>query len=229
MDAHVTIAELNTENPLTAWVKTAFQRALAGESKLDPKVLSIKGMSGRTYRAFINTLIGSLPNPRYLEIGVWAGSTLCSAIDGNAVTALAIDNWSEFGGPAQMFFTNLAQFKHVRSRVSFLECDFRAVNYNTIGRFNVYLFDGPHSAQDQRDGVVLAQPALDDQFVLIVDDWNWQQVREGTMAAIRDAGLVTDYKIEVRTTLDNAHPAVSGELSDWHNGYFIAVISKTRQ
>ena len=35
-------------------------------------------------------------NPKYLEIGSWAGSTVCSAIYGNKVKALCIDNWLKF-------------------------------------------------------------------------------------------------------------------------------------
>ena len=229
MEAHVTTVDLGAEATLVTAVRTAFQQALAGEGKLDEAVLSLNGMSGRKYRLFINNLIGFLSDARYLEVGVWAGSTLCSAIDKNAVVALAIDNWSQFGGPAATFFTNLAKFKHVNARVSFLERDFRAVDYGSIGRFNVYLFDGPHSAEDQCDGVMLAQPALDDQFVLIVDDWNWPQVRSGTMMAIRNAALTIDLQVEVRTTLDGSHAPVQGQNGDWHNCYFVAVMSKAKQ
>src|SRR4051812_15784525 len=98
-------------------------------------------MSGRKYRTFINNLIGALPDARYLEIGVWMGSTLCSAIYMNKVRALAIDNWSQFGGPAARFFSNLATYKGDAS-VSFLDTDFRAIDFSTVGKFNVYLFDG---------------------------------------------------------------------------------------
>ena len=88
----------------------------------------MEGLSGRRYRAFINNLIGALPGPRYLEIGTWARSTLCSAIFGNKVEAVAIDNWSLFGRPFGRFFANLAAFKG-SANVSFLERDFRQINY----------------------------------------------------------------------------------------------------
>jgi Methyltransferase domain len=193
MDAHITFGEKIAESHLVQSVVRAFDQAMVGDGKLSPEALSLNGMSGRKYRLFINDLIGALPDARYLEVGVWKGSTLCSAIDQNPVSALAIDNWSQFGGPAQDFLTNLARFKHGACRVSFLENDFRRVDFASIGSFNVYLFDGPHSAANQEAGIVLAQPALDNQFVLIVDDWNWIQVREGTMSGIRKAGLSIDY------------------------------------
>jgi hypothetical protein len=164
-----------------------------------------------------------------LEVGSWAGSTLCSAIYGNDVDAVAIDDWSQFGGPAEHFLRHLSLFKGA-ARVSFLEKDFRAIDYANLGAcfggFNLYLFDGPHSFDDQYDGVVVAQPALEQVYVQIIDDWNWAHVRNGTMKAISDLGLGIELMCEIRTTLDNTHPLSQGAESDWHNGYFIAVLSR---
>jgi hypothetical protein len=226
MDGFVTTLAQTTSNPLVVKVADALQRAIANDGKLPPEVLGVQGMSGRKYRLFINNLIGSIEDARYLEVGVWMGSTLCSAIHGNKVRAVAIDNWSQFGGPVSQFLMNLSRFKTADARVSFLESDFRAVDFGSLGRFNVYLFDGPHQLQDQRDGISFALPALDDHCVLIVDDWNWEQVRQGTTLAIREAGLTVDYMAEIRTTLDNTHAPVAGPESDWHNGYFVAAVSK---
>jgi hypothetical protein len=226
MSEAITMLDQTTSNPLAAKVKTALLRAIAGDSALPEGVLAMLGMSGRKYRMFINNLIGSLDGARYLEVGVLTGSTLCSAIHGNKVRALAMDNWSQFTGPVAQFFSNLSQFKTPEAQLSFMETDFRAVDYTSIGRFNVYLFDGPHELEDQLDGLVGAQPALDQHHVLIIDDWNWPQVRKGTTEAVKQAGLTIDHLIEIRTTLDNTHAPVHGPGSDWHNGYFIAAVTK---
>jgi hypothetical protein len=215
---------------LVASVRLALDRAVAGSCKLSPDVLGMEGLSGRRYRAFINNLIGSLPAPRYLEIGSWAGSTLCSALFGNKVEAVAIDNWSQFGGPYSRFFTNLAAFKG-DAHVSFVERDFRKINYASLGDvfglFNVYLFDGPHEYQDQYDGLRYVQPAVDRCYVQIVDDWNWPAVRNGTSRAVEDLGLRTEFRVEIRTTLNDEHaPPPVAEKSDWHNGYCISVLSQ---
>ena len=215
---------------LVASVRLALDQAMAGTSRLPPEVLGMEGLSGRQYRAFINNLIGALPRPRYLEIGSWAGSTLCSALFGNEVEAVAIDNWSQFGGPFSRFFTNLAAFKGSAS-VSFVERDFRKINYASLGDvfglFNVYLFDGPHEYQDQYDGLRYVQPAVDRCYVQVVDDWNWPAVRAGTAKAVEDLGLRTEFRVEIRTTLNDDHVAPPwGEHSDWHNGYCISVLSR---
>lgn len=197
--------------------------------KLPADLLSIPGMSGRRYRAFINALVARAPNPRYLEVGAWAGSTLCAAVHNNKCTATVIDNWSEFGGPVSQCFIN-ASIYMTKSRISILNMDFRVAPFAGIGSYNIYLFDGPHSQQDHFDGLALALPALDDEFVFIVDDWNWEAVRAGTREAMDALGLKMLAAIEIETTVDGQSPNVAGfasdHASDWHNGYFMAVLRK---
>ena len=230
----VNFVEMTTHEPgrartapfLIERVRSAMQRAMMDQSSVNPAVLGIHGMSGKRYRRFINNLVGSLPDARYLEVGSWAGSTLCSAINGNDVRATAIDNWSLFGGPKEAFMANLQTFRTPRAYVNFIENDFRQVDYAQLGPFNVYLFDGPHEKQDQYDGLSMALPALDPTFVLIVDDWNWQAVREGTAEAIAACGLSEHFRLELRTTSADSDPIIGGENGDWHNGYYIGVLEK---
>jgi hypothetical protein len=222
----ITIAGENPQHPLALLVKNAYEQAQDGRGKLDQRLLAFRGASGRRYRLFINTLIGSLDDARYMEIGSYTGSTLCATIAGNKVAALVIDNWSLFGGPVKDFMHNVATYRTPAARVSVLETDFRQVDYRHIGKFNVYMFDGPHTERDHYDAVNLALPALDDSFVLVVDDWDWGQVRSGTLWAIHDNGLKIDLSIDIRTTMDGTSPPVGAERSDWHNGYLLAVISR---
>ena len=222
----ITSIAVSPINGLAAEVQSAFERALADEGKASSEVLSMRGMSGKRYRRFINNLMEVIPGPRYLEIGVWQGSTLCSAMFANEITATCVDNWSEFKGPFDKFLANLAKFKG-KSRVTFIEQDYRELDFHHLGLFNVFLFDGPHTYEDQFGALMMADPALEPCFVLIVDDWNWEPARRGTMDAIRKREYRIDYAIEVRTSRDNSQPELRGENSDWHNGYFIAALRKT--
>ena len=129
------------ETELSLHVKHAFDLMTAGTGKLPEELLKLHGMSGKKYRIFVNNLVECVPNARYLEVGSWAGSTLCSAIYGNTVKATAIDNWSEFGGPSNKFFSNLGQFISSSNSVSVITSDFRKVSYQSIGTHNIYLFD----------------------------------------------------------------------------------------
>jgi hypothetical protein len=213
------------EHPLSQLVKKAIESSVQIQN-LPAHITLIDGMSGAIYREFINTLVHSMSDARYLEIGSWAGSTACAAIYNNNITLTCIDNWSEFGGPKEVFFTNINKISNKHTQFSFIESDFREVDYASIGLYNIYLFDGPHKYEDQKDGVYLASPALEDNYILIVDDYNWEEVRKGTQDGIANLGYTILDSIEIRTTEDGSHPILSGKHSNWHNGYYIAVISK---
>jgi hypothetical protein len=211
---------------LAALLENAFKKALALESRLTPEILSMPGMSGRHYRRLINNLVGSMPDPRYLEIGSWTGSTACAAMYGNQARITCIDNWSQFGGPRETFFHNINTFRNERTQFDFIEADFREIDYGALGKYNIYLFDGPHGYQDQFDGTIAALAALDSEYVFIVDDWNWSEPRDGSLSALRSRGLDPVYSIEIRTTQDGTHPPIQMQNSDWHNGYYMAVIRR---
>jgi len=182
----------DSASPLHQLVTKAFIRALANDSKLPQAIRNINGMSGQTYRSFINNLVESCPDARYLEIGSWQGSTAAAALYGNAAKCLCIDNWSQWGGSTEAFFANIAGVRSDKIDFKFIEQDFRNIEYGLIGRFNIYMFDGPHLEIDHYDGIVLAQPALDKSHILIVDDWNWTSVRNGTLRALVDTKCCID-------------------------------------
>ena len=210
-------------------IASSMRNAMAIKHKLPRHIVEMQGMSGKKYRYFINNLISLINNPSYLEIGSWAGSTACSAIYGNKINVLCIDNWSEFGGPKEQFLKNISELKNQNLCFKFIESDFRLVNFIDLEKFNVYLFDGPHSEQDQYDGIKIALPALQNDFIIIVDDWNWDRVRKGTFRALRDTKIAISSFVDIRTSQDNTTPEIKFERSEWHNGYFIAACQKSNQ
>jgi hypothetical protein len=228
---YLSIVDLDPADRYVRLVKSALTDAMRTDIDRSQGIYTIEGMSGARYRHFINALVRSFGLPGYLEVGSWMGSTLCAAIHGNTVRALAIDNWSQFGGPKDAFLENVARFRTPGATVSFLEGDFRDVAFDDLAvhlpPFDIYLFDGPHEEMDQYDGLIRALPVLADAFVFICDDWNWAQVRSGTHRAIIEAGLELVYVAEIRTSLDNSHGELRFKESDWHNGYFIAVLRKS--
>ena len=227
-------------NSYSKILRIAFFQSLAINTKIPDWIKFMSGMSGKKYRYFINNLISLIDDPRYLEIGCWAGSTACSALYGNEVKALCIDNWSEFvdpktinpslnvKNPKKEFEINTKKVISEKINFKFIESDFRKINYNEVGKFNIYVFDGPHEMKDHYDGITIVQPSLDDVFILIVDDWNISKVRQGTLNAISDLSIKIISKIEIMTTQNNVVPKLlQCQFSDWHNGYLIAVCEKT--
>tara|TARA_B110000438_G_C15772380_1_gene632502 strand:+ start:148 stop:903 length:756 start_codon:yes stop_codon:yes gene_type:complete len=227
------------QDPYSKNLEKSLLLALAINTKIPDEIRFMSGMSGRKYRYLINNLVSFIKDPKYLEIGVWAGSTVCSALYGNKIKALCIDNWLKFDtedyvkktyntkDQKKEFEINTNKIIDEKIDFKFIESDFRKVDYNKIGKFNIYCYDALHAQQDQYDGVAIAQPALEKNFILIIDDWNWEEVRLGTMNAINDLKIRIISKIEIRTTQNNSMPKLLvGQYSDWHNGYFIAVCEK---
>ena len=191
------------------------------DSKINEEIIKLEGMTGTKTRHFYNNLLSSINDPVYLEIGTWKGSSLCSAMYKNKATVICIDNWSEFSGPKQEFLDNFEKYKG-ENNASFIEQDCFKVDINTLPKCNVYLYDGGHSEEDHYKALMYYYPCLADESVFLVDDWNWQQVRDGTYRAIKD--LNVDYKlIEIRTSNDNS----TTHMSDgWWNGIGIFILNK---
>ncbi len=165
---------------------------------------------------------------RYLEIGTWKGSSICSAMCNNKMTCLAIDNWSEFGGPKNIFLENFNKFKG-ENNATFIEKNCWDIDVsNTENRFNIYMYDGNHNETSHFQALNHYLPCLDDEFIYLVDDWNWQCVRDGTNQSIKENKCEILYSKAIRTTNDNSHPSYehSGTNSDWHNGICIFVLKK---
>jgi hypothetical protein len=230
MKTNIRINENNASNYSNVILDSYFYSNHLSQN-LPDWLMSMESMSGRKYKNFINRLISQVVDARYLEVGTWTGSTACSAMYKNKVKCFFVDNWEQFnpnGNIKNLFFDHTERIKQKspEASMSFVEDDFRKIAYSNIGKYNVYFFDGPHEEQDQYDGVVYAQPALEDEFIFICDDWNWTQVRSGTLQAFADLGIDISYSLEIRTTLDGNTPENVYETSDWHNGYFIASCKK---
>jgi hypothetical protein len=222
----VTIQQ-NKLNTYSKAILNAYSYAANENNNIPDWILNMESMSGKRYKNFINRLILELKNVNYLEVGTWTGSTACSAMYKNKVNCTFIDNWNQFnpqGNVKNLFFENTEKClsESPEAKYQFYETDFRLLDYHTIDKYNVYFFDGPHEEKDQYDGVLLAQPALENEFIFICDDWNWDKVRAGTLRAFLDLNLEILYSLEIRTTLDGSTPEIVYEESEWHNGYFIA-------
>jgi hypothetical protein len=206
-------------------IDNAFENAEKGISKITEHILTMEGMSGRKTRHFYNNLL-NIQDARYLEIGVWKGSSVCSAMCENNATVVAIDNWSAFYGPKSEFLQNFTRYIGNNSAY-FIEDDCFKVDITQLPQFNIYMYDGEHSADSHYKALVHYYGCLDDMFIFIVDDWNWLPVRNGTLDSFKQLNLSVLYEREIRTSNDNMHPLFgSPEQLAWHNGIYVAILQK---
>ncbi len=202
--------------------KLSILNAEQGISALPEDVYHISGMSSRKVRDLLNNLC-SMPNTHYLEIGCWQGSTWISALTNNENTiesAVAIDNWSEFGGPEKEFMANCEKYLKSESYKFFNKDCFKINPKKAIcSPINIYFYDGNHSEESQMKALTYYDTVLDDAFILLVDDWNWQEVKDGTYNAIKILNYDVIYQRELPSN-------GNGDIHNWWNGLYIAVIKK---
>lgn len=211
------------EEKMIAHVQYSIEQAQKGISKLTDPVLKIQGFSSPIVRHFLNNVC-SMKNTAYLEIGCFMGSTFVSAGYGNKDSILemvGIDNWSEFGGPREEFYKNASLME---TGLSWKFFDANCFTLDITKKFshpiNIYFFDGHHSYEHQKAAFTYYNSIFDDVFIAIVDDWNWAEVRSGTLQAFQDLKYKILYKQEFFTNV------WGGTNDDWWNGLLIVVLKK---
>ena len=132
---------------------------------------------------------------------------------------VGIDNFSQFGFVRNEFYENFEKFKGKNSH--FIECDCFQLDLNSLNyKFNVFFFDGDHTLEAHTRSLVYFYDVLDTEFVFIVDDWNWEIVREGTLKRIELCNLKVSYKKEILTD-ENTHDKMY-----FLNGVCIFILTK---
>jgi hypothetical protein len=225
------------EHNLISQVESSLSLAINCYRSLSDTCIGMSGMSGYKYRYFINNVMKRLVNPRYLEVGVMAGSSLCSAIDGvYGVEALGIDRYSLGNSSLEQAEANVASVITDSSSVSIIDRDFLSVNFTGRGPFNVYLYDCGRAQGNYESCLVHAESALADDLLFIVGDWDHcyggvdSELNTGVRASIAQAGYNICYHVDVQTgsfyeTIGS--PSSEVESTPWQNGYGIFVLSRS--
>jgi len=201
-------------------VDKAVQKAtLDNGTKLPVEIFQLPGMSSREGRILLNEIVQE--GDKYLEIGVHKGSTFVSALYKNNAQAVAIDNFSEFGTVEdnQKWFDQacvdhqITNFKFINRDCFSLFDDEKQLIHET----NVYFYDGRHEAEHQEKALTHFVDYLTNPFIYIVDDWNYEPARIGTKSGIQILNLNTHKEWILDGSTTN---------KGWHNGMYIAVMSK---
>ena len=224
-------------NKLVEHVKSSLGDAEALKTKLTEEIFELRGMSGKKTRIFYNNIC-SMEDARYLEIGTWAGSTVCSAMYKNKMKCLCMDNWSwnkkpqkrqgQNTGPKDEFLKYFNKYKG-ENDADFLEGDCWDHDPSKLGKFNIYMYDGKHTTEATTRALTHYISCMDDEFIYMVDDWNMshltKKVKLGTMKGIEECGLEVLWSKGINT--DHAKRKKTGGCKDgWWNGIGIFVLKK---
>src|SRR5262245_39807155 len=167
---------------------------------------SIPRMSTYALGALVDKAVSAMPaGTAFVNVGVWHGFTFLSGIVNNpGRRCVAIDNFSQFGGPKDEF---LSRFNTRKSDThEFHEMDyedyFRSKHQGPIG---CYIYDGEHSYRNQFCGLELAEPFFVYRCVILVDDTNDEEPRQATLDFMNRT--LNKYRLLFdRSTSCNQHP-----------------------
>jgi hypothetical protein len=239
-DDVIEIMNNNKEHPYSAEIMDkifhiikSFYMAFSNNSKIKSnttegdEILNYKGMTGKKTRHLYNNLM-EYPNAKYLEIGTWYGSSSISAVYKNKLEALFIDNWSQFNGDKNIFSDAIEKYLDNDSKCELLESDCWKVNTDKIRKdFNIYLYDAGHTEEDHCKALTYYYDNLEDNFIFIVDDWCWGDVRDGTWRGIKEKNLKVRYCQEIYVSDEEkiGFPNHVGKET-WWNGVALFVLEK---
>lgn len=161
-----------------------------GITRLPKFILEMNGMSNKKVRALLNEIC-NFEGCNYCEVGSYLGSSFCSAIYNNPGNFCSIDYWpnkEEFDKTRTEFKTNLGttlslQKSLLNGQIKLIDEDCFKYDKKDLKDINVYLYDGDHSRESQRNGILYYFDNLAKEFILIVDDYNDKEAYTGTIEA----------------------------------------------
>lgn len=220
-------------HPYIDRILTSIEKSSRGESKFDQDSFDVEGLSSNRVRHLLNNLC-SYKDVKYLEVGVFNGSTFCAAIQNNDVTAYACDSWEEENikpyrddiewntesGSIDIFIDNVKKYWSDNSNIAVLNGDIRGITEDNVNdKINLIFYDANHDPDVQTQCLDTILNFTDDEFILILDDANFEGVVESIREFINSKKLHCVFERVLLTE----------ELEDktsWWNGIYLAVLKK---
>ena len=203
-------------------------------SKLTQDILDIHGISSNKVKSFLNNIC-TIDGATYLEVGVFRGSTFCSAIYGNDIYSIAVDNFmspnltpknvsQKMGNyykhnidilPQDEFITNVKKYGEA-GKVSVYKTDYQTFDFKTLPNVDIIFYDGETKYHDQYIALTNMLPIFSKETILIMDDWNWNSGAFDKF--VEDNNLFITHSKEIFT---------SGEdKNDFWNGLGVFLLEK---
>ena len=198
---------------------------------------NVEGLTSPRVRHFLNNLC-SQEGAVYLEVGVYAGSTFCAAVQNNdMVAAYANDNWSQPNlQPAREDINLLLEDVTVDTFVQnlqenittdSLDFDIQVLNGDSsklskkdfTHNVNIIFYDGDNSEHKMREFFINMIDFTEDVFTLVVDDANIEENVAITKRFIDAMGLKILYERELLNDQE--------DVDMWWNGLYVVVLSKS--
>jgi hypothetical protein len=165
----------------------------------------------------------------YLEVGSYLGATAAAVLKDNLISAYFVDNWKDNIQPRtdigelpannkDQFIKNISKYEG-KNNITILDRDLFEVDLNFITeKIKMFFYDGPHDKETTKKAIEYYYPCLDEEFILIMDDANWDEVVSGTDEALENLNATVDLKKLLVNEIE--------DRTKWWNGLYIIVARK---
>jgi hypothetical protein len=206
-------------------VKSYLESNFKGMPYLPDIVKKVEGKSGQKFRCFLNNILNKAGSEaKYLEIGLYHGSTSIAALYNNIQTIKdywLIDNWSQFDGVKETFITNFKTVFQSPPKIIDNDCFKIDPIQHGIADVNIYFYDGDHSPTSHFQALQHYYTSFAKSFIYIVDDWSRSDIEYYTLYSIEQQKFTIEYFNEVK------YPTLCENKDDWWNGVGMFVLSKS--
>tara|TARA_Y100000361_G_scaffold65440_1_gene57445 strand:+ start:657 stop:1295 length:639 start_codon:yes stop_codon:yes gene_type:complete len=175
-------------------------------------------MSTHRTQALLNNLC-SFGDARYLEIGILDGASYFAAAFENSGQFYGIDDWSKYGDRMQNIRKNILSFSTEKTQFHFFNEDSWKLDLSKIKhKINVFFYDGDHSKEAQEKYLKHFDEVLDEDVILIVDDFFNSGIKFSMEEATKKCIENSSFKVQFEKKLLEKHT--------WHEGFYIAHLKR---
>jgi len=230
VDSHMKKADLHV-HPHVETCIDAFENS--GKYLSNHTSEPVPGLTSPRVRHFLNNIC-SQEGAVYLEIGVFAGSTFCAAIENNdMVAAYANDTWQEpelqperedlnidVVGDMDTFISNVEKVsENLDFDISILKGECEGLNGDNFQhKVNIIFYDGDNDPTVMWRFFNTIDAYTDDVFTLIIDDANSELNVKTTKEFVNQTGWNVLYERELLNNQEDENM--------WWNGLYVLVLSK---
>jgi len=185
--------------------------------------IDIDGLTSETVKHFLNNLCSS-SDIKYLELGCYAGATFYSALQNNSAKGYAVDNFKSNISP---FRDDIVFCGYKNPKDKFLEYSSEnafliegdILDISVPEKCNVVFYDADNDPKLQYKNLAHIYNFCEDEFILIVDDANFQGVVETTEYFVHKKKLKVLFERKILTSFPE-------DVECWWNGIYILLLKK---
>jgi predicted O-methyltransferase YrrM len=216
-------------HPYISIVLSAIDNSGMQTSNFNEQDFDISGLSCHRVRHLLNSICSN-QEIKYLEVGAYLGSTFCAAIQNNTLEAYAVDNWKITDiQPAENnvkieqssyeeFKLNVKKYKG-NSKIRVINADVKnLVPKDFHSKVNFVFYDGDHNYQEQLEALEVIKDLVEDTFIVILDDANFEGVVESADEFI--------YKNHYKILFERKFLNSIEDDKMWWNGLYILILQK---